>query len=226
MDVINQQSSKFAFTENIRKTGEVYAYSTIPSWNRKNSPFLRLPTELRNVIYQHVTRGLQIRFVDGQQSFIVCRSAIIQSTPVWQHPINLLALNETCSQIYSETKMLLFELNEFSGCIKHVQLALTDYLTREQMNRITCVCLITGENIWTGLPGSRHSDELPVDQVWKSLAHLKGLNRIVVEHPERCSPEYQPIYLPLLIRWTKCCFRRFGGKTSVDMDIEVTCHGD
>jgi hypothetical protein len=147
--------------------------------NQKHSPLLRLPAELRNAIYQYVFDDCQqIRFVDGRRSFIVCRNASTKTPAVWRHPWNLLALTESCRQLYHETRMLPFENGEFCGYMKRMHLALSEYLTREQINAISRVRLMVDKEDVQGRPYRL----LVWYDVAGFLAEAEGLKCIVMAH--------------------------------------------
>jgi hypothetical protein len=75
-------------------------------WNQRNSPLLRLPAELRNLIFRFALGGNTWSFVVrepyGQR---------IHNCSGFQHTFALLAV---CRQIYVETALLPFSLRSFS----------------------------------------------------------------------------------------------------------------
>jgi len=80
------------------------------------SPLLRLPAELRNEIYHYVLGGLSIRAkrsASPREFGIDIRDVDSRSSAAWQTPGHLLALTETCRQVYDETSLFPYSLNVF-----------------------------------------------------------------------------------------------------------------
>ncbi|KAF1830338.1 hypothetical protein BDW02DRAFT_633741 [Decorospora gaudefroyi] len=76
--------------------------AAITSLNVRNSPLLRLPGELRIKIYGYVLRQ--------DEYWVIGHGG---PTPAWYKPGNRLALLSACRQLYQETHLLPFALNEF-----------------------------------------------------------------------------------------------------------------
>ncbi|KAH7076551.1 hypothetical protein BKA63DRAFT_381632, partial [Paraphoma chrysanthemicola] len=74
--------------------------------NQRESPFLRLPPECRNLIYEHALGGRIYRFKDT-----VHRSHAVLDTKGEHHILGLLYV---CHQIYSEASLFPYSLNTFS----------------------------------------------------------------------------------------------------------------
>jgi hypothetical protein len=185
--------------------------------NQKHSPLLRLPAELRNAIYQCVFDDCQqIRFVDGRRSFIVCRNASTKTPAVWRHPWNLLTLTESCRQLYHETRMLPFENGEFFGYMKRMNLALSEYLTREQINAISRVRLMVDKEDVLGRPYSL----LVWYDVAGHLAEAEGLKRIVMAHVGPATLVGWEMCLEAIEEMMRVCLKRKGADPSVRLEVE------
>jgi hypothetical protein len=80
------------------------------------SRLLRLPAELRNEIYHYVLGGLSIRAkrsASPREFRIDIRDVDSRSSAAWKTPGHLLALTETCRQVYDETSLFPYSLNVF-----------------------------------------------------------------------------------------------------------------
>jgi hypothetical protein len=108
--------------------------------NQDDSPFLRLPAELRNKIYDHVLGGKIIRVTGLEQKKDNCTGAIYPYDPSTyakdrdpiaienykprdrytgevtgsNHPSNTCALLCMCRQTYTDAHLLPYSLNTFS----------------------------------------------------------------------------------------------------------------
>jgi hypothetical protein len=93
--------------------------------NQKNSPLLRFPAELRNEIYYYALGGVEMTLRSGatsNTSFAVPLKFKLETLiglnvadPITQRVEYGLALTQTCRQLYAETKLLPFQLNDFWG---------------------------------------------------------------------------------------------------------------
>lgn len=87
----------------VRTSATTYLQSDRTQENQANSPLLRLPPELRNIIYEYVLRM--------NHPIEMIRTAMRDRAGPKRH---LLALLGSCSQINTETAMLPYTLNVFA----------------------------------------------------------------------------------------------------------------
>ncbi|KAF2795816.1 hypothetical protein K505DRAFT_191384, partial [Melanomma pulvis-pyrius CBS 109.77] len=74
--------------------------------NQRESPFLRLPTEIRRIIYEFALGGKH--YTTGKKLGRKLPNSKFLAGP---HPLALLSV---CQQIYDETALLPFSVNSFS----------------------------------------------------------------------------------------------------------------
>jgi hypothetical protein len=142
--------------------------------SRPSSPFLRLPTELRNQIYAY-TLGGEVFDIYCSRSF----TPFGFDTRILRKQENLLALLAVCHQLYAETRLLPFQLNAFrfkSEDAFHSWLNKFDSIQRESIQEIHLVTwkakhMIEGEDAWKLKP---LSVVLPVEK-------LPDLRRVEIE---------------------------------------------
>ncbi|KAF2847889.1 hypothetical protein T440DRAFT_509903 [Plenodomus tracheiphilus IPT5] len=161
--------------------------------NQKNSPFLRLPSEIRNLIYGFVVEGVITRSFNPK-SLHFTSTTCSHATPTQkfdsddESPARFISLLSVCRQINSETYILPFKLNAF-GSFRIQDLG--DYLNEFapwQRNAITTVRFIS-QNLCPK-PGQLscgcdlcvylvHDDEA-IREAFATLPDLPSLKRIVV----------------------------------------------
>ncbi|CAN9355968.1 unnamed protein product [Alternaria alternata] len=105
--VVKRRHKKVRFHENglinvERKTGK---YFKIARENQQDSPLLRLPPELRCLVFEYALGGntYMIRYHRTSKA--------VKNTTVAKHALALLSV---CRQIFAETALLPFSLNTFS----------------------------------------------------------------------------------------------------------------
>jgi hypothetical protein len=79
--------------------------------NANRSPLLRLPRELRNLIFDFLFNGLTIQVLHGLKTLPVYRSGTWARQPFYVH--NLVEITTVCRQIRAETSLLPFQRSEF-----------------------------------------------------------------------------------------------------------------
>jgi hypothetical protein len=160
--------------------------------NRQESPFLRLPPELRTRIYEIALGGKQIRVCDVKSCAAArhrCRTRAkkLRYNTYFHLRRRNLTLLVTCRQINAEARLLPFALNEFDGYHWDVHLAMHYRLEDAQVGAITNIRIYIGDD---DLNYCFNCDELPTSLVrlsdrflstLQTLAHLRGLNKINVE---------------------------------------------
>lgn len=90
------------------------------------SPFLQLPPELRNKIYDFVFRGEIWQIY--MSSFSLDKK--LKATPLGEDERNRLALLSVCRQIHFEAALLPFKLSTFESCRVEYLMEWIDDLTR------------------------------------------------------------------------------------------------
>jgi len=109
-----QDLSKFSFPKLLYST-DIHSSCE----NQSQSPLLRLPGELRNIIYRYFLGNVDIRmfYVKGhwpQHTLRYRRTG--NSDPRWfKVTARVIALLSVCRQIHAETRCFVFILSEISG---------------------------------------------------------------------------------------------------------------
>ncbi|KAF9697523.1 hypothetical protein EKO04_004295 [Ascochyta lentis] len=102
--------------------------------NRQWSPFLRLPGEIRECIYELVLGGKQV-LVLSPRLYSADKTRLENHLNDSFEPDTvrkLLYLTETCRQIHVETKFLIFKTNEFRIASNYSFKTLLDKLSQQQ----------------------------------------------------------------------------------------------
>ncbi|KAH3968678.1 hypothetical protein HBI81_129310 [Parastagonospora nodorum] len=114
--------------------------------NQRDSPFLRLPAELRNTIYNYVLGGLAIM---APHSSSWCRIQVLSIRPapeeLWQFPRHFLSIVQSCRQAYSESARLPFVLNTFDAYPSYSFLQFVENLPEWQRNEISMIRISCNE---------------------------------------------------------------------------------
>ncbi|EUC37456.1 hypothetical protein COCCADRAFT_1695 [Bipolaris zeicola 26-R-13] len=156
----------------------------------QDSGFLRLPANVRELIYGHVLGGTQIRVCDTRNCTRrhKCRSRgrKLHFATYFHLRRRRLALLTTCRQIHAETRLLPFALNEFHGYHWDMQLAVYYRLTDAQVGAMTNlrVYFECNDVIYYPALGRRSpSVNLGKDALatLRVLGHLRGLRKLTVE---------------------------------------------
>jgi hypothetical protein len=93
--------------------------------NHRVSPLLRLPTELRIQVYEYVLGGYELRFKCQDHVYPPSITGIERAeAPDWHFPEHLLALTHVCRQTHADCGSIPTALNEFSGTIWRLSIAL------------------------------------------------------------------------------------------------------
>ena len=135
--------------------------------NQTESPLLRLPPELRNVIYTYVLspRYLWIDII-GKDMWLIGNA----DEKGYVRVSDSLRFMETCHQIRSEAEVLYWQSKVVrSGPSYDAESSigrLLDALTLEQCNAIRTVQV--------------HKDELSQDTLWEQLLRLQGLKQLTL----------------------------------------------
>lgn len=144
--------------------------------NQHTSPVLRLPPEVRNMIYTHALGGRTYRFKDT-----IPLSHARLDTKGSPHTLALLFV---CHQIYSEASLLPYSLNTFS--FREFKNSFNPFLDRRQypqFQAITKIELVTyqAERMWAG-PHDECDIVKEVEQTkaWERLPQLRDI-RVVVD---------------------------------------------
>jgi len=115
----------------------------------------------------------------------------------------------------SRDELLLFKHAEIGGYVDRVRTAFDDYLTPEQINAISCVCItIDDEDLHSALLGGNAA----LSRVTEMLAESQGLERIVVvwmTHTPGRWNRLQPLFKNALQK----SFYQQGGKSNVRIDV-------
>lgn len=117
------------------------------SLNQK-SPFLLLPAEIRNVVYSHVLSCTPIRVCFATTYATRAIDTCPYAASVRRHYSHihyshrLLSLIETCRQIYTETRVIPFNINTFIGFPEAITAGLSHNLYRHQFDCVTAVHLL------------------------------------------------------------------------------------
>ncbi|KAH7084320.1 hypothetical protein FB567DRAFT_550329 [Paraphoma chrysanthemicola] len=97
------------------------AMDTISECNKSSSPLLRLPAEIRMIVFDYVflvdhVDGLWCATSSGQSAFAFCTTAQDRVEPL----VKLLSPLQTCRQIYQEAALVPFAVNAFRVNIAHL----------------------------------------------------------------------------------------------------------
>ena len=178
--------------------------------HQRGSSFLRVPGELRNVIYGYVFEG---EVAHARPSYDDKHS--------WLYPTQLLSLTLTCRQMYHETKALPFTLGTFHGTPRTLVLGLQRTLTEAQSQAVTSICLqINGYALGSGLSWTfPNPDGIPtllsgdcmheetvfiadsIDEALRGLAAYPNIKHIRVEcRSSSIYEEYGPAVEPSVLQ--------------------------
>ncbi|KAF2036006.1 hypothetical protein EK21DRAFT_84386 [Setomelanomma holmii] len=147
----------------------------ISTRNQRESPLLRLPSEVRNVIYELVLGGKTFKFKDA-----VNRGHASMVATSERHVLGLLY---TCHQIYSEASLLPYSLNTFS--FREFDVSLEPFLSHRRLahNRaITSIELVTYQaaRMWAAPDGfSEDFKEIEETEVIWRFPNLREIRVIV-----------------------------------------------
>ncbi|KAH3997121.1 hypothetical protein HBI24_161430 [Parastagonospora nodorum] len=141
------------------------------------SPLLRLPAELRNIVYEQVLSDATIMVCN------IATSDAYQTLPSHLHyPRHLLQILQVCRQTYSETRTLILKFNKLLGfceeicdyleqcTLTHYQKAATDTIYLYSPGFCDCGLSVT--------PSVAALDS-PVGEALLYLQRLQGLRKIV-----------------------------------------------
>ncbi|KAL1595211.1 hypothetical protein SLS60_009899 [Paraconiothyrium brasiliense] len=157
--------------------------------NSTQSPLLRLPGEIRNLIYAYST---------GQYNIYHTTTGSLIVGPVdpwdWRHAFvefpsvtGLLSLTLVCRQTYLEARLHVFANNTFDTKNFFYFRHCADKLNKEQKNAITTItcdfdCLGTvGFNVFRLTGTIDHTEHFLVKPYLKVLPALTGLKRMVIK---------------------------------------------
>ncbi|KAF2998523.1 hypothetical protein E8E13_004548 [Curvularia kusanoi] len=152
--------------ELINSTNSSPTLSNIFLRNQQQSPFLQLPGEIRNRVYEY-TLGHQVISYQSIGTWSAEQGDYHKWGPNRLVPgtiAGLLRLPMICRQIYTETKLFVFKLNVFRVKDTNIE-SFINKLSRTQLLAIkTCGC-------------PREREQVDTDRI---LANLRGLQTIVV----------------------------------------------
>ena len=86
--------------------------------NQKSSPFLRLPPELRNKIYEYAIGGHVIKLFESTKK--PHYNMLSQADGHYTALANPAVLSKTCRQLHRETALLPYSLNTFHGRTRRI----------------------------------------------------------------------------------------------------------
>lgn len=144
--------------------------------NQRESPFLRLPAEVRNKIYDAALGGRTYKFKDA-----IYRDHATLETNGERHVLGLLLV---CHQIYSEASLLPYSLNTFS--FREFELSFKPFLDHRRLahfRAITSIELVTYQAARMWASPHYFSDimkEVEETKVWARLPNLREI-RVVVD---------------------------------------------
>ncbi|KAI4648275.1 hypothetical protein J4E93_004687 [Alternaria ventricosa] len=92
-----------------QKTGK---YLKIARQNQRNSPLLRLPAEIRNLIFGYALGGRTFHISHNIYQDVTKNTNVSKNTSVSKNALALLAV---CRQVFAETALLPFSSNTFSA---------------------------------------------------------------------------------------------------------------
>ncbi|KAI8940022.1 hypothetical protein NX059_003744 [Plenodomus lindquistii] len=112
--------------------------------NRRESPLLRLPAELRNKIYEYALGSYELLIITGPYGK---KKYLMVKRPMHTVPSeslgNFLALTRTCRQINTETDRIPYAINQFYGSPQYLKSLLLGHLLP-----IHRTSLITNLRLW------------------------------------------------------------------------------
>ncbi|KAH8723969.1 hypothetical protein GQ44DRAFT_709430 [Phaeosphaeriaceae sp. PMI808] len=173
------------------------------SLNQTNSPFLRLPREIRDQIYEYALGGQTIRIGYVTYRSIARPNRVKQMVPVFRYRCTVFSglvnpfmdhlpariktsrgftlLSNICRQLYIETAPLPFQLNyiAFTSHNIMVNFFMEQHISDEQLNAITVLILpneVPGPNVLNLLPNLQKVF-LAVDQELNNKGWFKVIRR-------------------------------------------------
>ncbi|KAF1946258.1 hypothetical protein EJ02DRAFT_248378 [Clathrospora elynae] len=158
--------------------------------NRRESPLVRVPAEIRNKIYGYALGGLEfhIKRSDHEGKWFRAKRLAIATRPIDadrqelpKFDPELLALTATCRQIYIETKLLPLAANEFIGSLNYLKSLVSGCI-------IDSTRLLFIEKLRIYVTDTEIEDEDGEYQIRRSLTNLllvlcgmTGLKRVTLE---------------------------------------------
>ncbi|KAF3001333.1 hypothetical protein E8E13_005790 [Curvularia kusanoi] len=165
--------------------------------NRKESPLLRLPAELRNRIYGYAMSG----GVTLEDHLLPAELAVAHNPPGAS-----LALPKVCYQLHQETALLLFSLNTFTGSSTTIEDFL-DALGEYQKAKIESITVYPHLQYWM-----IWSDDTEVElaKLMRDMALLKRVDFFVL------TSSWQPLDL-----WERFFSRSFVLPQRVQLSVKI-----
>jgi len=194
--------------------------------NEQHFPFLQLPAELRNAIYDYALPCHQVRISDT--STIISRPVVLvrladDANALWEFPRSrqLVTLTDICRQIRDEAKLLTLSAHEFSCYTTAVSGAFRQFrgtLGSDQQNAIT-------HFRWLAVPADlKLSDGVIVGlfggtiAALRELGSLRGLRHLVVEVSCRIRPRNLEGFESTLLQMVKNELQRVGRRPNVTIE--------
>lgn len=157
----------------------------------ENSPFARLPAELRTAIYEYT-------FIETEDVFLFCKVCCSGPRTSHNHPLELvqrLALSQTCAQIRREGWPIFFSANiflcqsywtcdldgEFKGTFDGLPLNFLQAIRNVRLQLVDPLCFCSDRRECPGREG-RHGDESHVP--WKLMKLLQSMRLRGEEVPD------------------------------------------